>query len=76
MLLRVPWNMSCQCVNVAQYHRICKAEIITDFEREVKKMKEVKIYSSRHPSLLQQLETFLLVKFPLLVFNCTKHLDV
>uniref|UniRef100_A0A3Q3LZY7 FH2 domain containing 3 n=1 Tax=Mastacembelus armatus TaxID=205130 RepID=A0A3Q3LZY7_9TELE len=49
-----------KCVTVAHHHRICKEEIITDFEREVKKIKEAKLYSSRHPGLLQQLETFLL----------------
>ena len=47
--------------------RICKDEVIADFEKEVKKIKEVKLYSSRRPGLLQQMETFLLVKFPLVV---------
>lgn len=41
--------------------------MIADFEREVKKIKEVKLYSSRQPGLLKQVETFLMVKFPLVV---------
>uniref|UniRef100_A0A8C4HS73 FH2 domain containing 3 n=1 Tax=Dicentrarchus labrax TaxID=13489 RepID=A0A8C4HS73_DICLA len=41
---------------------ICKEDVITDFEREVKKVKEVKLYSSRHPGILQQMETFLMAK--------------
>lgn len=44
-------------------NRICKDEVIADFEKEVKKIKEVKLYSSRQPGLLQQMETFLMVKF-------------
>ncbi|KAG8007984.1 FH2 domain-containing protein 1 [Nibea albiflora] len=32
---------------------ICKEEVITDFKREVKKIKEVKMYTSRHPALLR-----------------------
>ncbi|XP_031728527.1 FH2 domain containing 3 [Anarrhichthys ocellatus] len=39
--------------------RVCKEEVIADFEREVKKVKEVKLYSSRQPGLIQQMETFL-----------------
>lgn len=58
----------CQCVTVACQYRICKEEVITDFEREVKKVKEVKLYNSRQPGLLQQMETFFLVKFPLVVW--------
>lgn len=50
-------------------HRICKEEVIADFEKEVKKVKEVKLYSSRQPGLLQQMETFLLVKHPFLCFD-------
>ncbi|KAA8586884.1 hypothetical protein FQN60_000720 [Etheostoma spectabile] len=37
---------------------ICKEEVIADFEREAKKVKEVKLFSSKQPSLLQQMETF------------------
>lgn len=43
-------------------NRICKDEVITDFEREIKKMEEVKLYSGRQTGLLQQMETFLMVK--------------
>uniref|UniRef100_A0A7N6AS63 FH2 domain-containing protein n=1 Tax=Anabas testudineus TaxID=64144 RepID=A0A7N6AS63_ANATE len=49
-----------QLEHIGMASRICKAEIVADFEREIKKIKEVNIYSSRHPGLLQQLETFLL----------------
>ncbi|XP_029030013.1 FH2 domain containing 3 [Betta splendens] len=49
-----------QLEHIGMASRICREEIISDFEREIKKIKEVKIYSSRHPGLLQQLETFLL----------------
>lgn len=52
---------------VSRQHRICKEEVIADYEREVKKVKEVKSYSSKQPDLLQQMETFLLVKFLLVV---------
>lgn len=45
-------------------NRICKDDVITDFEKEVKKVKEVKLYSSRQPGLAQQMESFLMVKFP------------
>ena len=33
-----------------------------DFEREVKKIEEVQLYASRQPGLLQQMETFILVR--------------
>lgn len=55
--------MSYKCVNVSGWHRICKEEVIADFEREVKKIKEMKLYTSRQPGFLQQMETFLLVRF-------------
>uniref|UniRef100_A0A3Q1ED89 FH2 domain containing 3 n=1 Tax=Acanthochromis polyacanthus TaxID=80966 RepID=A0A3Q1ED89_9TELE len=48
-----------QLDHIGMAARICKDEVITDFEREVKKIKEVKLYFSRQPGLLQQLETFL-----------------
>lgn len=50
-------------------NRFCKDEVITDFQKEVKKIKEVKLYSSRQPGLLQQMETFLVVKLPPLLFD-------
>lgn len=50
-------------------NRICKEEVIADFENEVKKVEEVKLYISRQPGLLQQMETFLLVKNPFLCFD-------
>ncbi|KAM9332382.1 FH2 domain containing 3 isoform 2-T3 [Pholidichthys leucotaenia] len=49
-----------QLEHIRNASRICKEEVISDFEREVKKVKEVKLYSSRHPGLVQQMETFLL----------------
>uniref|UniRef100_A0A3B5BBZ9 FH2 domain-containing protein 1-like n=1 Tax=Stegastes partitus TaxID=144197 RepID=A0A3B5BBZ9_9TELE len=51
-----------QLDHIGMASRICKDEVITDFEREVKKIKEVKLYSSRQPGLLKQMETFLLAK--------------
>ncbi|XP_060942315.1 FH2 domain containing 3, partial [Limanda limanda] len=47
-----------QIEHIGLASRICKDELITDFEREVKKIKEVKLYSSRQPGLVQQMETF------------------
>ncbi|XP_053187077.1 FH2 domain containing 3 [Scomber japonicus] len=49
-----------QLENIGKASRICKEEVIADFEREVKKIKEMKLYTSRQPGLLQQMETFLL----------------
>uniref|UniRef100_A0A669EWV6 FH2 domain containing 3 n=1 Tax=Oreochromis niloticus TaxID=8128 RepID=A0A669EWV6_ORENI len=49
-----------QLEHIGMALRICKEEVISDFEREVKKIKEVKLYSSRHPGLVQQMETFLI----------------
>uniref|UniRef100_A0A3Q4B6J0 FH2 domain-containing protein n=1 Tax=Mola mola TaxID=94237 RepID=A0A3Q4B6J0_MOLML len=52
----------CQLEHIGTASRlICKEEVIADFEKEVKKVKEVKLYSSRQPGLLQQMETFLLM---------------
>ncbi|XP_070700031.1 FH2 domain containing 3 [Pempheris klunzingeri] len=49
-----------QLEHIGMASRICKEEIITEFEREVKKIKEVKLYCSRQPGLLQQMDTFLM----------------
>uniref|UniRef100_A0A4W6FUA2 FH2 domain containing 3 n=1 Tax=Lates calcarifer TaxID=8187 RepID=A0A4W6FUA2_LATCA len=49
-----------QLEHIGMAARICKEEVVTDFEREVKKIKEVKLYSSRQSGLLQQMETFLI----------------
>ncbi|XP_070774203.1 FH2 domain containing 3 [Enoplosus armatus] len=49
-----------QLEHIGMAARICKEEVITDFEREVKKIKEVKLYSSRQPGLFKQMETFLM----------------
>uniref|UniRef100_UPI003AAE7582 FH2 domain-containing protein 1-like n=1 Tax=Centroberyx gerrardi TaxID=166262 RepID=UPI003AAE7582 len=49
-----------QLEHIGMASRICKEEVMTDFEREVKKIKEVKLYASRQPGLLQQMETFLM----------------
>lgn len=54
------------------YLRICKEEVVTDFEREVKRIKEVKLYSSRQPGILQQMETFLMVNSPTHTLNFSK----
>lgn len=42
--------------------RICKDEVISDYEAQVKNIKEVKLFSSRTPGLLQQTESFLMVR--------------
>ncbi|XP_077361063.1 FH2 domain-containing protein 1-like [Festucalex cinctus] len=39
--------------------RVCKEEVLADLEREVKKLKEVKLYTNRQPHLLQKMATFL-----------------
>uniref|UniRef100_A0A3P9KS35 FH2 domain containing 3 n=1 Tax=Oryzias latipes TaxID=8090 RepID=A0A3P9KS35_ORYLA len=39
---------------------ICKDEVIADFDAEVSKIEEVKRFSSKEPSLLKQMGTFLL----------------
>uniref|UniRef100_A0A3Q3FZW4 FH2 domain containing 3 n=1 Tax=Labrus bergylta TaxID=56723 RepID=A0A3Q3FZW4_9LABR len=49
-----------QLEHIGKAARICKEEVISDYEREAKKIKEVKLYSSKHPGLLQQMETFFL----------------
>ncbi|XP_068186545.1 FH2 domain containing 3 [Antennarius striatus] len=48
-----------QLEHIGMAARICKDEVITDFEKEVKKIKEVKLYTSRQPNLLKQIESFL-----------------
>ncbi|XP_061902109.1 FH2 domain-containing protein 1-like isoform X3 [Entelurus aequoreus] len=53
-LLTFPGQME----HIAMALRICKEEVVADFEREVKKLKEVKLYTIRHPALFQQMETF------------------
>lgn len=55
--------------NMLLTNRICKDDVITDFEKEVKKIKEVKLYSSRQPDLPQQMETFFMVNFPSSLFK-------
>ncbi|XP_054611612.1 FH2 domain-containing protein 1-like isoform X2 [Dunckerocampus dactyliophorus] len=47
-----------QMEHIGKASRICKDEVVADFERELKKIKEVKLYTSRHPDLFQQMETF------------------
>ncbi|XP_042355407.1 FH2 domain containing 3 [Plectropomus leopardus] len=49
-----------QLEHIGMGSRICKEDVIADFEREVKKIEEVKLYSSRQPGLLQQMEMFLM----------------
>uniref|UniRef100_A0A8C9ZZX3 FH2 domain containing 3 n=1 Tax=Sander lucioperca TaxID=283035 RepID=A0A8C9ZZX3_SANLU len=50
-----------QLEHIGMGSRICKEEVIADFEREAKKVKEVKLFSSKQPGLLKQMETFFLV---------------
>ncbi|KAF0038657.1 hypothetical protein F2P81_009141 [Scophthalmus maximus] len=49
-----------QLEHIGMASRICKGDVVTDFEREVKKVKEVKLYSGRQPGVLQKIETFLM----------------
>lgn len=42
-------------------NRICKDEVISDYQKEVKKIKEVKLFSSGKPGLHQQTESFFMV---------------
>ncbi|KAM9788467.1 FH2 domain containing 3 [Neosynchiropus ocellatus] len=48
-----------QLEHIGSASRICKEEVTLDFDREVKKLKEVKLYTSRNPSLCLQMDTFL-----------------
>lgn len=49
-----------QLEHIGKAARICKEEVVAEFEREVKKIKEVKLYASRQPDLFEQMETFLI----------------
>lgn len=49
-------------------NRICKDEVISDYQKEVKKIKEVKLFSSRKPGLHHQTESFLMVSNVLFFF--------
>ncbi|KAM3601673.1 uncharacterized protein V6R79_016568 [Siganus canaliculatus] len=49
-----------QLEHIGMAARICKDEVTADFDREVKKIKEVKLFGSRQPDLLEQMETFLM----------------
>lgn len=42
-------------------NRFCKGEVISDYQKEVKKIKEVKLFSSRNPVLHNQTDSFLMV---------------
>lgn len=41
--------------------RICKDEVISDYQKEVKKIKDVKVFISRKPGLHHQTDSFLMV---------------
>nr|XP_057943662.1 FH2 domain containing 3 [Doryrhamphus excisus] len=47
-----------QMEHIGMASRICKEDVVADFEREMKKIKEVKLYTSRHPDLFPQMDTF------------------
>ncbi|KAJ3589896.1 hypothetical protein NHX12_010737 [Muraenolepis orangiensis] len=49
-----------QLEHIGMASRICQEEVKAEFEREMKKIEDVKMYTSRQPVLLQQMETFLL----------------
>lgn len=50
--------------NVTKYlsNRMCKEEVVAEFEREVKKIKEVKLFASRQLDLFEKMETFFIVR--------------
>ncbi|XP_056141338.1 FH2 domain containing 3 [Lampris incognitus] len=53
-------TFSNQLSHVGMASRVCKEEVNVDFQREVQKIKDVKMYASKQPGLLQQMETFLM----------------
>ncbi|XP_034034186.1 FH2 domain containing 3 [Thalassophryne amazonica] len=57
--------------------RICKEEVISEFQRQVKKISEVKLSASRHSGLSQQLESFLMSAEPTLadIESCIQELN-
>uniref|UniRef100_A0A8C6VPZ6 FH2 domain containing 3 n=1 Tax=Nothobranchius furzeri TaxID=105023 RepID=A0A8C6VPZ6_NOTFU len=46
-------------LHIGMASRICKDDVVADFTLEVQKIKEVQMFSSRQPGLLQQMEQFL-----------------
>uniref|UniRef100_A0A8C5N7V8 FH2 domain-containing protein 1-like n=1 Tax=Gouania willdenowi TaxID=441366 RepID=A0A8C5N7V8_GOUWI len=48
-----------QLEHIGMASRICKEEVVTDYEREAEKIREVKLFTCRQPSLLQQMDAFL-----------------
>uniref|UniRef100_A0A3Q2ZR36 FH2 domain containing 3 n=2 Tax=Kryptolebias marmoratus TaxID=37003 RepID=A0A3Q2ZR36_KRYMA len=48
-----------QLYHIGKASRICKDDIIADFELEVQRIKEVKSFGSTHPGLFRQIEQFL-----------------
>lgn len=48
-----------QLGHIGSASRISKEEVTADFKREAKRLKEVKLYTSRTPGLSQQMDTFL-----------------
>lgn len=52
-------TISNQLDHIGLAARICKEEVTADFEKEIKRVKEVKSYSTTRPDLFQQMEGFL-----------------
>uniref|UniRef100_A0A672GCG5 FH2 domain containing 3 n=1 Tax=Salarias fasciatus TaxID=181472 RepID=A0A672GCG5_SALFA len=50
-----------QLDHIGMASRICKDEVIGDFENEVKKIQEVKSFSKQQPDFIQQMDTFLMM---------------
>ncbi|MED6233261.1 hypothetical protein ATANTOWER_009233 [Ataeniobius toweri] len=48
-----------QLDHIGMASRICKDDVIKDLEQEIQKIEEVKLFSSRQPGLLQQIDQFL-----------------
>uniref|UniRef100_A0A3Q2UBH0 FH2 domain containing 3 n=1 Tax=Fundulus heteroclitus TaxID=8078 RepID=A0A3Q2UBH0_FUNHE len=51
-----------QLVHIGMASRICKDDVIKDLEQEIQKIEEVKLYSSKEPGLLKQIDQFLKAK--------------
>ncbi|XP_049598449.1 FH2 domain-containing protein 1 isoform X2 [Syngnathus scovelli] len=51
-------TFSSQLTHLEMAARVCKEDVLADLEREVQKLKEVKLYASRHIQLHQQMAPF------------------
>ncbi|XP_077448508.1 FH2 domain-containing protein 1-like [Stigmatopora argus] len=67
-----------QLEHIGMAARICKDEVLAELERQVDKLKEVKLYVDRHPYLQQEMAAFLMhCEEQLLALQVSAHeLDV